>query len=1848
MNNRSDRRSEHYEPYSSNASLRSSRRRVYEMSDTNNNDTSTNTNTTNNTNGDTNLKESDHHKSIGNRHMAQKDYQAAYESYSTAISLSPLGPSSHIYLSNRAAALLSLKRYSAASVDARRAITLAPTFGKAHARLGQSLYFCKDYAGAVAAYENAFQFEPDNAVTWTYLNKAKKKLEREMERRKRREESQREERRGEREKLALKEVRSQRTVVERRKERVHDRDVERKLYKYSSGSGSGEYHDADDGRNYEYDDTDDNSPAKTDDGASVTDTVDLADMSISVADNDGMGPGVGVLAGIREDDYRVDVDNPNVNLRNMNVTGPLGPDDEDGQFRQSHPTHTHTHSNGTSAVHRALDNEKDRGPLGHAYGSLSEDADVDDPDFDEALRLQESATRKLSVKHYRYAVEEFSAALFLVPDDDNLTPQLYVGRAHALNGQMRHDGALNDAMMALGRNPEYTDAHVVLARSYFYLKDWSEAVASFENARDCLGGNIDGGDMKEINLSPLDMIYWEKANEYLEAASIDGAPQSHGNGGYDGDDRSGVFSISRNSTSKPVPKLKPPRFVSRQELLKSTSNVPPMPKAWTSSASVKLNLPQLPTALRVGKERKVIFHSDQLGVKLNRGADGIVRILSIAPPNSDRNVKREGEIQAGDILREAAGVDLRRPLTNVMWSDTVALLKISPRPLVVLVAREHSAKPVGVKEEFQKVEKESFERSLVTPVARNNSRSSTSGTTTMLRLNPPPFASPPSCANGEESVKDSMEMMERMNREVELSMSARKLKLSQEERDIVDAQAYAHSNSNSNIDADDDIDANLEVKEKDDQESVEVTDTTMPEMHESSMTPKKTIEEPILAMQSESKEKAVAKHKTTQEEPMSDPTTSERESGGEEGVEMKVSNHEDSSSHSITIEDENKEELETEIKEKSSALEEVQDESSNTLANELDMLVIDAPDKVNEDTCANGEDPMDEKKSTACAFRIIFPRPKSSASQSPAHVYGGFTKASWKEAENTRQLVFCGEVTRYEKGRFFWSNGGYVPRTLILFENPHILVIARAPTNAGEVRGSLREDLAGRKLGVDPLRGVSDEETLKTYLVAESIVDLKTCKLRLSTLTTPTSLLVDPDGNDADAKDDVSISVNPRRISCFELITPTENIYLSTIKMDDTDADTDTSQADNALATFSITSRWEKEISDALLAAHDVVEDEDDSGLELTWRHQMILGTLHSHVVTGNYSLLEQSLQGKGAPHKPYRGVDIRDKSGLTALHYACLRRSSKSLTLLLGAGADCSLVARNGLKSPSHICAEHLDEKCLSTILSSSLPHRADPNALDENLETPMYVALKRGKSLNGKVDANLLRMCLKVLETWGGQLCIPLSDNDCEQDSMRPHPIYGLSRQWESTSLDIVFDFCPHRYPVVGEVAGGYGRSLAAMYQYPLHTCLIALREKVAAISNIENERQFNDGTRASILETLQVILDKGFEPNERIEVHSTHIPIVNEMSGFAPLQILAVAALDLLDKANSLEQSKSNQDLQIAAPILSSCAEMLVRNGAHVFADSPTSADRLNRGPPKKVKKQKSQDIENVVGSTFILRQVDRSDINMEKNKDLLRLLGGADRLASARAKYQKVKSIDGKGIKQSYLQGKGLSIKVDDCPLPGGSDDKSCAICWKKFGAIRNRKHICRASKKYCCEDCSGRTVVIDGDPRRVSDGQFNMLKFELGRKVEQDRVDKVKHRKDRVAQIERMRAARSPYGASKIDANTNAANANNRLRAVEKDEDAAKQNLFGNIGKSLQNFFMEEVEVEKEQDSSKKTNDNVAGVMSALGQTRQAFNERGEKLNTLVEKTAALNNASEDFAKMARELKESQEKGIFGW
>ncbi len=122
------------------------------------------------------LDEANRLKVDGNKAMARKEYAEAIKLYSQALKMAPAGPQSHVYFSNRAAALCYLERYEEAELDAERALALDPEFGKAHARLGLARYFLRDYDGAVEAYECAAEHDPDNESNRIYLAKAKLKL----------------------------------------------------------------------------------------------------------------------------------------------------------------------------------------------------------------------------------------------------------------------------------------------------------------------------------------------------------------------------------------------------------------------------------------------------------------------------------------------------------------------------------------------------------------------------------------------------------------------------------------------------------------------------------------------------------------------------------------------------------------------------------------------------------------------------------------------------------------------------------------------------------------------------------------------------------------------------------------------------------------------------------------------------------------------------------------------------------------------------------------------------------------------------------------------------------------------------------------------------------------------------------------------------------------------------------------------------------------------------------------------------------------------------------------------------------------------------------------------------------------------------------------------------------------------------------------------------------------------------------------------------------------------------------------------------------------------------------------
>jgi small glutamine-rich tetratricopeptide repeat-containing protein alpha len=116
-------------------------------------------------------------KQEGNSAIASKDYKGAIAAYSEAIDLSPSGPNTHIYYTNRAAAHCYLKNYEASTKDCAKAISLDPLYVKAYSRLGLSYFFMENYGEAVTAYQKAVDLEPETKSLKDSLRQAKQKLD---------------------------------------------------------------------------------------------------------------------------------------------------------------------------------------------------------------------------------------------------------------------------------------------------------------------------------------------------------------------------------------------------------------------------------------------------------------------------------------------------------------------------------------------------------------------------------------------------------------------------------------------------------------------------------------------------------------------------------------------------------------------------------------------------------------------------------------------------------------------------------------------------------------------------------------------------------------------------------------------------------------------------------------------------------------------------------------------------------------------------------------------------------------------------------------------------------------------------------------------------------------------------------------------------------------------------------------------------------------------------------------------------------------------------------------------------------------------------------------------------------------------------------------------------------------------------------------------------------------------------------------------------------------------------------------------------------------------------------------
>ncbi|KUI70530.1 hypothetical protein VM1G_05731 [Cytospora mali] len=107
------------------------------------------------------MSTADELKALGNKAIAEKNFDEAIDKFTQAIALTP---DNHILYSNRSAAYASKRDYDHALQDAEKTTELKPDWPKGWSRKGAALHGKRNLAGALDAYKKSSELDPNNVA----------------------------------------------------------------------------------------------------------------------------------------------------------------------------------------------------------------------------------------------------------------------------------------------------------------------------------------------------------------------------------------------------------------------------------------------------------------------------------------------------------------------------------------------------------------------------------------------------------------------------------------------------------------------------------------------------------------------------------------------------------------------------------------------------------------------------------------------------------------------------------------------------------------------------------------------------------------------------------------------------------------------------------------------------------------------------------------------------------------------------------------------------------------------------------------------------------------------------------------------------------------------------------------------------------------------------------------------------------------------------------------------------------------------------------------------------------------------------------------------------------------------------------------------------------------------------------------------------------------------------------------------------------------------------------------------------------------------------------------------------
>ena len=785
--------------------------------------------------------------------------------------------------------------------------------------------------------------------------------------------------------------------------------------------------------------------------------------------------------------------------------------------------------------------------------------------------------------------------------------------------------------------------------------------------------------------------------------------------------------------------------------------------------------------------------------------------------------------------------------------------------------------------------------------------------------------------------------------------------------------------------------------------------------------------------------------------------------------------------------------------------------------------------------------------------------------------YAGVRKESYRETNIYRNISWNKDTTSSANssvlpgGFSFWSqqtnkntdgsssNTTWLQRTLVIYEEPSLILV-------------LKENEE------------TDSETYTSPYIVESVIDPVVSKLQLSSLTTPSSLGEDP-------------------MQSFEIITPNERIQL---RLKGTTGGGADAEPRSNLDLAQSTSRCEKALSTALCRAQ--LENETDG----IGKHQIVLGTLHSHVLSGNIKQLQQALtkaQQTCLDVDEFRAlVEGKDDCNYTPLYYACTKASYEMVQCLVNAGANTTSFRQEETGDTYlHMACRELNVSLLKVLLADT--GQTNPNVLNFQVRTPFAVAVmesvEKGSNFTGKLEE-----CLSTLESAGGKLAT-------ESITREQHYVSILASDWKAQRLHILLEHLPFRFPLESASGQRNGTSLGALYDYPIHVALLSLTDIVS--TGLDSHDRM---ARGSLSNTLKVLFGHGFEPNERIEIPELS-PLFEKLSGFngfSPLQILGIASI-------KLSQLKGRLDMELFDELrilLGDIGQILLQHGARINLSIPP-----HERPRRPISSASFADSEKIEDESHGESTIPRNMLKLDTSEIFMSVIG-KDSATTSMDQYSDLRPVVASNwTKVSDIHDKS---RIPDSPKPGGSSEVSCSICWKPFGTLTNRKHRCRIMVTHVCDECSSKRIIWDGKEIRVSDGQYLLALADLKRQTTHD------GREMQNAQ----RASVSQQGSRSL--------ADVRLERLEAEERAQRESLFGGLLDQAASYVLGDATKTPTDDTGKQ----VDGMVSQLNETRNALLQRGQKLADLNEKSEQMVESSANFAKMARELRKKSEQSWFNF